>query len=322
MVRTRATVMRSLRDPFWTTAATSRSRRRCCRRCTAAPRRGRSTPTSTRSICDMSLRIATELYLKRCIVGGIEKVYEIGRHLPQRGHRLDALPGVHDARGLRGLRRLRHDGRIDPRSSFWPRPTASGVATPVTRRRREIDLTGEWRSVTLHEPSPTRSAKRSRRHGRRELRRLRRGAATWRCAPSGTPARSCSSSTRSSSSTPLCSRRSSVTTRRGAAAGPPPPRRSAPGRGLGPRHRRGRDRRRPTPSWSTRSSSVAAGRAVAGRGRRRPGGDAARRGLPARARVRHAADGRHGPGRRSAESCCSPGAGIRETILFPLLKPH
>ena len=27
---------------------------------------------------DMSLRIATELYLKRCIVGGIERVYEIG----------------------------------------------------------------------------------------------------------------------------------------------------------------------------------------------------------------------------------------------------
>jgi len=28
---------------------------------------------------DMSLRIATELYLKRCIVGGIERVYELGR---------------------------------------------------------------------------------------------------------------------------------------------------------------------------------------------------------------------------------------------------
>ena len=28
---------------------------------------------------DMSLRIATELYLKRCIVGGIDKVYEMGR---------------------------------------------------------------------------------------------------------------------------------------------------------------------------------------------------------------------------------------------------
>ena len=31
--------------------------------------------------------------------------------LPQRGRRLHAQPGVHDARGLRGLRRLRHDGR-------------------------------------------------------------------------------------------------------------------------------------------------------------------------------------------------------------------
>jgi lysyl-tRNA synthetase class 2 len=28
---------------------------------------------------DLSLRIATELYLKRCIVGGLEKVYELGR---------------------------------------------------------------------------------------------------------------------------------------------------------------------------------------------------------------------------------------------------
>ena len=28
---------------------------------------------------DMFLRIATELYLKRCIVAGFEKVYELGR---------------------------------------------------------------------------------------------------------------------------------------------------------------------------------------------------------------------------------------------------
>ena len=32
---------------------------------------------------DMYLRIATELYLKRLIVGGMERVYEIGRVLPR-----------------------------------------------------------------------------------------------------------------------------------------------------------------------------------------------------------------------------------------------
>ena len=32
------------------------------------------------------LRIATELYLKRLIVGGFDKVYEIGAGFPQRGH--------------------------------------------------------------------------------------------------------------------------------------------------------------------------------------------------------------------------------------------
>src|SRR5439155_6870872 len=34
---------------------------------------------------EMSLRIATELYLKRCIVGGIARVYEIGRTFRNEG---------------------------------------------------------------------------------------------------------------------------------------------------------------------------------------------------------------------------------------------
>ena len=38
----------------------------------------------------MFLRIETELYLKRLIVGGFERVYEVGTHLPQRGHGHDA----------------------------------------------------------------------------------------------------------------------------------------------------------------------------------------------------------------------------------------
>ena len=65
--------------------ASSRSRRRCSSRSTAAARRARSPPTTTRSTRDYYLRIATELYLKRLIVGGLERVYEIGKDFRNEG---------------------------------------------------------------------------------------------------------------------------------------------------------------------------------------------------------------------------------------------
>src|SRR5919201_1102518 len=34
---------------------------------------------------DLYLRIATELYLKRCVVGGIERVYELGKDFRNEG---------------------------------------------------------------------------------------------------------------------------------------------------------------------------------------------------------------------------------------------
>ena len=47
---------------------------------------------------DMVLRIETELYLKRLIVGGMDRVYEVGRDLPQRRAWTQAQPRVHQHR--------------------------------------------------------------------------------------------------------------------------------------------------------------------------------------------------------------------------------
>ena len=82
---------------------------------------------------DFYLRIADELYLKRLIVGGLERVYEIAQGLPKRGRVVQAQPRVHDARVVRGLRRLR--GRDAARRARHRRGGRGGRAARSTSRR-------------------------------------------------------------------------------------------------------------------------------------------------------------------------------------------
>ncbi|HZC69450.1 MAG TPA: lysine--tRNA ligase [Jatrophihabitans sp.] len=103
---------------------------------------------------DMSLRIATELYLKRCIVGGIEKVYEMGPAFRNEGvdssHSpeytlLEAYASYGDYDSMAELtRRLVLDAAAEV-----------GVETGIGMDGSAVDLTGEWRNVTIHDAVST-----------------------------------------------------------------------------------------------------------------------------------------------------------------------
>jgi lysyl-tRNA synthetase class 2 len=98
----------------------------------------------------MSLRIATELYLKRCIVGGIEKVYEIGPAFRNEGVDSSHSPEytlleAYEAYGD-------YDSMADlTRSLVLDAAAAVGAERGIALDGTEIDLFGEWRSITLHD---------------------------------------------------------------------------------------------------------------------------------------------------------------------------
>ena len=55
---------------------------------------------------DLYLRIAPELFLKRCVVGGLERVFELNRNVPKRRCGFHAFAGILDARDLSGVGHL------------------------------------------------------------------------------------------------------------------------------------------------------------------------------------------------------------------------
>jgi lysyl-tRNA synthetase class 2 len=99
---------------------------------------------------DMSLRIATELYLKRAIVGGIERVYEIGP-----AFRNEGVDSTHSPEYTM-LEAYESYGDYDTmaeltRSLILNAAAAVDIDTPLAADGTEIDLAGTWRKVTVHE---------------------------------------------------------------------------------------------------------------------------------------------------------------------------
>jgi lysyl-tRNA synthetase, class II len=100
---------------------------------------------------DLYLRIAPELYLKRCIVGGLEKVFEINRNFRNEGAdsthspefaMLETYAAYADYQVMATLTR-----------QLTQECCAALFGDHVARHHdgTEIDLSGEWRQVALHD---------------------------------------------------------------------------------------------------------------------------------------------------------------------------
>jgi lysyl-tRNA synthetase class 2 len=98
----------------------------------------------------MYLRIAIELYLKRLIVGGLDRVYEIGRNFRNEGVDATHSPEftmleVYEAYGDYGtMAELTREIVLDA-------ARALGRTTVPDGRGGEIDLTGQWRHLPILE---------------------------------------------------------------------------------------------------------------------------------------------------------------------------
>ncbi len=97
---------------------------------------------------DMYLRIATELYLKRLVVGGLERVYEIGRTFRNEGlsykynpefTMLEAYQAYADYLDMMEL--------VQTLTQEIARETTG--STEVSFRGHDFDLGGDWRRVTM-----------------------------------------------------------------------------------------------------------------------------------------------------------------------------
>ena len=98
---------------------------------------------------ELYLRIALELYLKRLVVGGIERVYEIGRIFRNEG-----VDATHNPE-FTMLEAYQAYGDYDTMATLTreliQHAAVAAFGAPVARRDgQEYDISGEWRSSTVY----------------------------------------------------------------------------------------------------------------------------------------------------------------------------
>src|SRR5947208_1770744 len=97
---------------------------------------------------DYYLRIATELYLKRLIVGGLEKVYELGKDFRNEGLSYKHVPEFTMLEWYEAYTDYRDQmERVEQLIEAVAQETTGG--TKVTYRGHDIDLKAPWRRLKL-----------------------------------------------------------------------------------------------------------------------------------------------------------------------------
>lgn len=153
MVRTRAAVMRSLRENFHRRDYLELETPMLQAIHGGAAARPFVTHMNAYDM-DLYLRIATELYLKRAVVGGVDRVFEINRNFRNEGAdsshspefaALEAYEAYSDYNGMAEL--TRNLVQQAARDAF-DLPEGGEVVTLADGS--EYDLSGEWRTIDLY----------------------------------------------------------------------------------------------------------------------------------------------------------------------------
>ena len=97
---------------------------------------------------DMYLRVAPELYLKRLIVGGFDKVYEIGRNFRNEGMDIKHNPEFTNMELYAAYENMEDMMAITEELISTIAKNVLGT-TKITYQGVEIDLTPSWRRVTM-----------------------------------------------------------------------------------------------------------------------------------------------------------------------------
>ncbi|CAL99757.1 lysine--tRNA ligase [Saccharopolyspora erythraea] len=148
-VRTRATVQRSLRDSFQRRGFIEVETPMLQTLHGGAAARPFVTHSNAFDM-ELYLRIAPELYLKRCVVGGIEKVFEINRNFRNEGSDSSHSPEFAMLEFYQAYSDYDGMARLTRQLVQEAAEALTGSQVVTWFDGTEYDLSGEWSSVTMY----------------------------------------------------------------------------------------------------------------------------------------------------------------------------